>query len=105
MRKIKLKKWKVKNPPDGSISEETLLTAIDTLITISEIPKGLKNFIIFSALGKAYDNAVKTGTLVLEEREYEFLNELITKNIPARWGLNKNLRNAIKEFLEAEEES
>lgn len=114
MRKIKLTKWAVRVPKyeDGKVvgvqeSEESLLTALETLIAMKkpeDIPRGLDKFRLFNRLTKAFDKAAKNGTLELEEGDYSFLKKSIESDVPSSWGLNPNISDAIEAFLEAKEE-
>lgn len=112
MRKIKIESWNANIPvrdKEGKIietkeSKENLLIALNILIATKapdQMPKGLEQFRIFSKLAEAFDKADKSDMLELEEREYNFLKEVITRDIPSAWGMNKNLTKAIESFLEA----
>ena len=106
MKKIKIEKWKA-NLPDGTEQEETLLNAINMLIVIKkpeQIPRGIEKFQIFGKIAEAFDKAEKTGTLELEEREYDFLKETIKGEVPSTWAMNKPLFKAINDFLNLKEE-
>jgi len=116
MRKIKIKKWKSKFPKyddEGKIvgteeKDEDLLVAMNVLIANKkpeEMTRGLDKFRTFGRLSKAFDKADKTGTLELEEVDYKFLKETIEKDIPASWGMNQKIMEAIEEFLEAKSEN
>lgn len=107
MRKIKIKSWKGKDT-QGIEYDETLLTALSVLIANKkpeEIPRGLDKFRLFHRLSKAFSSAEKSGTLALEEIDYEFLKAMIEKDVPSVWGMNPNITGAIEEFLGAKEES
>ena len=101
MRIIKIKKWMAPTA-NGKEEEEDLLAAINVLLISKkpeEIPRGLDAFRIMGTIARAFDEAVKTGELKLEEREYDFLTKTIMKDIPSTWGFNKDLSAAIDEFL------
>ena len=106
MRKIKIGSWKAINP-EGKEYNETLLTALNVLIANKkpeEMPRGLEKFRIFNKRSKAFDNAEKSGELVLEETEYKFLKDTMEADIPSIWGTNPNISEAIEEFLNTKEE-
>lgn len=106
MRKIEVKKWKAINR-EGKEIEENLLSALNVLIINKrpeDMPKGLDKFRIFNKLAKAFDDAEKSGELVLEEKEYAFLKNTVEKEIPSQWGLNPQISEAIEVFLDAKEE-
>lgn len=106
MRKIKVAKWKALDR-EGKETEETLLTALNVLISNKkpeEIPRGLDKFRLYNKLTKAFDKAEKSGTLELEEAEYSFLKETIEKDVPSIWGSNPDISQAIEAFLEAKSE-
>ena len=115
MRKIKIDNWKAKIPikdKEGNITDskdvdENLLIAFNMLLGLKkpeELPRGLEKFRIFGKLSEAFDKVDKTNVLEVEEREYNFLKELIEKDIPSAWGMNKELSKAVNDFLNAKEE-
>ena len=106
MRKIPISKWSSKLPT-GEDAEEDLLIALNVLIGAKkpeEIPRGIDKFRIFGKIAEAFDKAVQTGILELEDREYDFLKETIEKDVPSTWAMNQNLLKAINDFLDAKEE-
>jgi hypothetical protein len=106
MRKVKIVKWDSKDPTGKDVKED-LLDAINVLIVIKKpesIPRGIEKFQIFGKIADAFDEAVKTGILKLEEREYKFLKETIENEVPSTWAMNRPLAKAITEFLELKEE-
>jgi len=105
MRKINVKTWKV-DGPNGQQEEDTLvaLEGVLRLAAQKDMPQGLDKFKIYTKLAQAFDKAIKSGTLELEEREYKYLTDLIADKIPSQWALNKDIREAIEEFLNAKEE-
>ena len=116
MRKIKIKTWKAAIPEfaeDGKTIigkkelKENLLVAFNNLIAAKrpeEVPRGIEKFQIFGKIAKAFDKAEEMGVLELEDREYKFLKETVEKDIPATWAMNRNISEAITNFLEAKEE-
>jgi len=115
MRKIKIKTWKAKLPikdekgnvVDSKEVDEDLLVALNNLIASKrpeELPRGIEKFKVFGKLATAFEEADKTGTLKLEEREYGFLHDIVEKDIPASWGFNPNISKAIDDFLNAKDE-
>jgi len=106
MKEMKIEKWKA-NLPDGTEQDETILSAINVLIAVKkpeDIPRGIEKFQIFGKIANAFDSATKTGTLKLEDREYDFLRETIVTEIPSTWAFNKKLNKAINDFLKLKEE-
>jgi len=114
MYKIKIDKWKAKVPvvEDGVVvdykeADEDLLVALNNLVggkKPEEMPRGIDKFRIFSKISLAFEKADKTGMLELEEREYTFLKDTVNKDVPAAWGMNKNIMKAVTAFLEAKDE-
>lgn len=115
MRKIRIETWKAKVPvrdSEGKITgsedqDENLLTAFNVLIANKkpeEMPRGLEKFRTFSRLTKAFDKAIESNILELEETDYKFLKEEIERNIPSVWGMNENLMKSVELFLESKEE-
>jgi len=114
MRKIKIENWKANVPvrnEEGKVvgseeQDENLLVALNVLIASmrpEEQPRGLEKFKIFGKLAEAFEKAEQTKELELENREYEFLKNMLEKDMPSFWGMNKNLSKAITTFLETEE--
>ena len=115
MRKIKLETWKSRVPvmdSEGNVTQEfteadeDLLAVLNALLSNKkpeDMPRGLDQFRTFGRLAKAFDKAVESKFLELEEVDYKFLKESVQNEIPSTWGMNKNISKAIEEFLEAKE--
>ena len=106
MRKIKVLRWKAKNP-DGSEIDESSLTALEVLlktIPSDRMPMGLDKTRIFNRLVVSFDKAEESGILELEEADYSFLKSIVETNIPGIWGTNKDIMSAIDSFLDAKKE-
>lgn len=106
MRIIKINKWEVKLP-DGKTREENLVFVLSILInnqTPEDMPKGIEKFQIFGNIGTAFDVANGKDVLVLEEREYGFIKEIIETRVPSAWGLNPDISLAIQSFMDAKQE-
>ena len=109
MRKIEVTKWKEHLPDgEGNLVENDvdLLIAINMLLSAKKpetLPRGLDKFRTFTRLGKAFDEAEKTGILTLEEADYVFLKKIIESDIPSTWGMNSDISTAFELFLNAEE--
>jgi len=104
MRKIKIKKWTVKNK-DGQDTQESLVTILSVLLANKdpkEMPRGLDNFRLYGRLSKAFTKAEKTDILTLEETDYKFLKDIIEKDVIALWGINDNMAEAVEAFVNAE---
>lgn len=115
MRKINIATWKsnvpVRDDSNNIIGakevEESLLIALNVLLgnkRPEEIPRGLDQFRLFGRLAKAFDKAEETSLLELEEADYKFLKDMISKDVPSTWGMNKPLSIAIEAFLNAPEQ-
>ena len=99
MREIQVKKWK-----EGE-QEASLLSAINVIIASkkpSELPRGIDKFRIFGRIGRAFDAAEESAILRLEETDYMFLKDIIMDDIPSQWALNKDISDAVNDFLDAE---
>jgi len=106
MRKIKVEKWASINP-EGKEVEETILDVISLSIQLTPadaLPKGIEYFKTFSRFVRAIESAEKTGELLLEEKDYNYLKQSISTYIPANLGFNKNIVEAVDKFLNAKEE-
>ena len=87
--------------------ETSLLEAINVVIAMKnpkELPRGIEKFKVFGRIGNAFAEAEKTGELVLEESDYDFLKKTIEQDVPSQWAMNKDIRCAVEAFLEAKEE-
>jgi hypothetical protein len=105
MRKIQIEKWKVKTP-EGEV-DESILSILNALINNKrpdEMPRGLDNFRLMKRLVIVFDKAEENGVLELEEPEYKFLKLMMEKDIPSFWGTNKNISQAVDNFLETKQE-
>ena len=102
-RSIENIKWKA-NDRDGKEVEENLATVLKSLLMMKdpkEIPRGIDKFRLYSQMTKAFDEAEKTGTIVLEEYSYSFIKKMIESDTPAIWGMNSNISGAIEKIMEA----
>lgn len=103
MRRIRIEKWKAFTV-NGQERDEDLLAALNVLVGAKQVvPRGIDGFRLFMKIADAFEKADKSGTLELEEKEYAFLKETIEADIPATWGMNKNLSKAINDFINAPE--
>jgi hypothetical protein len=108
MREIKVERWKIRVPDEkGKLHEEEesttkMVTAIlDISAANGKTPMGMEQFRVYRNIADALDDAAKTGTLKLEEPEYQYITEKLNGCIPAAWALNKQLHAAVTKFLEA----
>ena len=117
MRKIKLETWKSNVPVfdkddhtkiiGSEEKDEDLLIVLNFLIVNKkpeEIPRGLDKFRIFNRISKAFEKAVESKILELEETDYKFLKDEVENSIPSSLGMNESISKAIESFLEAKEE-
>jgi hypothetical protein len=105
MKKIKIFVWKAKNQSGEEIEENTL-SALNVLLSLKrpeDQPKGLDNFRLLHRLSEAFEKAEKTSVLELEESDYSFLKKLVETEIPSFWGMNKQISEAIEEFMNPKE--
>lgn len=105
MRKIKIEKWK-SILPNGEEVEESLIEVLSILISMKkqeDMPRGFDNFRLMGRIANSFEKAKNTKELELEESDYSFLKKTIEGEIPAVWGMNKNISNAISVFLETQE--
>jgi len=106
MRSIEVKEWKSKTPDGKEVTEDTLML-LSLLVTNKDpatLPRGYEQFKLFTKLTKAFEKAAETKTLVLEEDTYKFLRSTVETSIPAVWGTNSRIVEAILLFMEAREE-
>jgi len=124
MRKIEIEKWETKimeakkdnegNPvlgKDGKpeleekIIKESLLDVISAVVLNPQtMPRGVKAFRHGVALANAFEEAEKTGVLILEEADYAFAKEKMEAEMPMVWGFNAKIRTAFEKFISAKEE-
>lgn len=117
MRKIKIETWKATIPVYGDDGktivdtkevDENILVAINNLVggkKPEDMPRGIDKYRLFNRIGKAFDKAEKGGELILEDQDYDFLKKTVESDVPAAWGMNKNLFAELEKFLEAPQES
>lgn len=103
MRKIPVKTWMAS---DGTNEVEdnliNVLMACLNSIPSDKLPRGYDAFRKFQHITDAMEKA--GDTLVLEEADYEFLEQIVEAYLPASFGTNKNIVDAISIFMGAEKE-
>jgi len=116
VRKIKIVDWESNVPDYGKDGKtiigtkpmkENLLMALNVLIggkKPEDMPRGIEKFQIMGKIAEAFDAAIKSNVLELEDREYKFLKDTIESDVPSQWGMNVSLNKAINTFLDAKEE-
>jgi len=106
MRTININSWIIKTPDEKEQSEDLLvvLTALVQMRDPAKLPKGLDAFMLFKKLTTAFEKATTSKVLVLEEPVYAFLLNIIKTDIPSQWATNKNIYDAINDFVTAKEE-
>lgn len=103
MREIKLFSWDEKNA-EGKTEKINLVNVLKLLLTARDpqkMPRGIDQHRLFRRLDLAFEKAEETQVLKLEEADYSQLKKIIDEDIPATWGLNKDISKAIEDFLEA----
>lgn len=75
---------------------DILKTALDKLAT----EKGFETFMTLKRIAEAIEKADAKDTIDLEAKDLAKLQEILKENMPAIWALNKNIREAIEDFLE-----
>jgi hypothetical protein len=106
MRRIAVNKWKAKTP-SGEELDDSILTVLNAVISStspSDMPRGIENFRLFKRMSNAFEKVEETGTLELEEADYSFLKRILEKGIPSTWSMNENINTAVETFLSAKEE-
>jgi len=106
MRSIKVSEW-ISLDKDKKEVTEDLLMLLSVLVTNTapdDMPRGYLQFQLFTKLTRAFEKAQETKILILEEDTYRFLKNTIEKNVPAIWGTNSRIVEAISLFMEAKEE-
>jgi len=115
MRKIEIKKWKQKVPKQDEegkiVGTEMVDWSVSNVLGIlinnkkpEEMPRGIDKHRMFNRIVKAFDKAEETKFLELEEADYKFLKETIEKDIPASWGGDENINEAVEAFVNAKQE-
>ena len=103
MRKIKVCKWMAKDGSDKDFEETTILL-FEMLLKgqdPKDAPRGLDKFRIFNGLTKAFQKAKKTDVLELDEIQYKYLTDMMEKDVPAVWGTNADIAEAVEVFMDA----
>lgn len=104
MRKVEVKRWKAK--VDGVETDDDFINVLEVSIggaSPERMPRGYQAFKTFGKLKAAFEEAKKTGTLLIEEQEYIFLKNVLENDIPAILGTNPTIVEAVEEFLKAPE--
>lgn len=109
MRKIKVGKWTEPVNEEGKLAERevTLLNVLSILVNNKkpeDMPRGFDKFRMFSKITKAFEKAEKNDVLELEDAEYLFLKKTVESDIPATWGSNPKILEAVEAFMEAKGE-
>ncbi len=104
MKTIMVTKWTEKSMIDGQIEEVEVdvTTAISSLINSRDpqsIPKGFDMFRMFHRISLAFEKSKTSGTIELDDIDYDFIKKTILSDIPSQWGQNINIVNAIEEFM------
>jgi len=80
------------------------LDAINILVGGAQgarLPKGFERFNMFARIGEAFEQAKTTKELSLEEEDYLLLRGIVEENIPAKWGMRKEIKEAFEIFMNA----
>ncbi len=109
MRSIKLFKWKEPNPDPDSPGEEKEVDLVEVLKILinnrdpSRMPRGIDQYRFYGRMNKIFEEAKKTNVLKIEEADYTQVKKIMEEDVPAAWGMNKDISKAIEEFLNVEE--
>ena len=106
LRKIKIGFWTEpsQTKPNKSIMVNTC-TLIRTLFSglpPAKIPRGLEAFELMKDLHQALVKAHDKEYLYLPENVYTFLQKECFPNIPATWGMMKDVSIAVTDLIDAE---
>jgi hypothetical protein len=100
MKKFQIRSWEGVLP-DGKKTQESLVSVLSYIISVSanNLPNGMEQFRCLRRMAEAFDNAEKTKTLELEDKDHTLLKDLLEKNIPPRWALSKDIAGVVEEFM------
>ena len=90
--------------PEGKTEKESLAKVLANLLLISARENNLKGIDLFRKYNnffKVVREAEKTGFIELEGKDYDYLKDLITKEIPPSWGANPEIWKSVENFLSA----
>ena len=90
---------------DGKDTKESLVDILGNLLLIYEQRtqiKGLDNFRRFNKISRVFSNAKEIGIIELEEEDYKYLLDIVTEHVPASWGINPKISEAIEKFIKGE---
>jgi len=102
--KIENVKWKSVDTNTNTELEETLSDVLATILLLRNTqtsPRGLEIFKYYRQCSDAIIAAKQSGVIELEESSYNFLVGLVKTDMPASWGVNKNVAQAVDVFLSA----
>ncbi len=90
--------------PDGKTEEESLAKVLANLLLISARDNNLKGIDMFRKYNKFFKivrEAEKTKVIEIEDKDYNYLKDLVIKEIPPAWGANPEIWKTIENFLSA----
>lgn len=106
MKTIKVLKWKEDTGEKGVKIDQNTTKILTLLINILGVDpntrqSGFDGFQVMRRVGAALDKSEKSGTIKLEEGDYNYLKKMIESNIPSHWGMSEDISKAMELFMEA----
>lgn len=92
------------NTSDGELVNVDTAGLLEMLLKnmdVSEVPKGMETFKIFSELKETFDRSRLSDELVFTDASYIFLKNIVERSIPSSLGMNPDVVVAIGDFINA----
>jgi len=104
MRKIPLISWKEFDKEAKEVVSDSafLIKVLVGSRDAQKMPKGIDLFRSYNRIGKACEEAAKTGFIELEEADYSIVKKALEEDIPATWGYLDDVMKAVEAILNAE---
>lgn len=104
MKQIEVMDWTENaNGQESKINTIKMLTALINKASKEDMPQGLDQFRMFNRISKAFDHyeahKEEKSFVELEESDYSFIKRLVDNKIPAEWGSNASIFEAIEKVL------
>ena len=104
MREIKVLKWKeITAQGDKDVNTLDIIKILLNNRSPTKIRNGLDQHRFFRRVDVACEEARKNDILKLQEMDFSQIKTIIEEEVPASWGMNPDISNAIEEFLNSEQ--
>lgn len=105
LKKVNIHKWTSKDPEGEDIEESTLTLMTALLSIVKPEDKNIKGFDklrMYNRIANALETAKDSDAILLETGDYNYLEDVIKKDVPVKWGLRNEIADALADFMDAE---